>query len=253
MGSYVISLQEKWWERMCGAFWLIAELSWKFTIDIGVWWELQVATTNSIWIWWDQWKSIVRVLAICLKELVLSVGQVEIVCQFHWDRVSISFRALNPRSSVDFVEIVCRFRQNRVSISPGVRWSSTQIWKSSPRWRIIGWEEIKYIKKFFKLIGRYSRDIGSQKERGGSLQHVPEQGPVEWRARRAQAQPGRPPNRPWQGSGRLVRSTDWHKVALGWSWSTEDRVGWPPDRRVLLSWTDSDSFSILGSNSIWVS
>ena len=34
---------------------------------------------------------------IRLKEQVLSVGQVEIVCRFHRDRVSISFRALKPR------------------------------------------------------------------------------------------------------------------------------------------------------------
>ena len=36
----------KWWEDMYGAFYL--NICWKLTIDIGVWWELQVATTNSI-------------------------------------------------------------------------------------------------------------------------------------------------------------------------------------------------------------
>ena len=55
---------------------------------------------NSIWIWSDQRKSIVRVVVIHLKEHVSSVGQ---------------------------VEIVCRFRRDRVSISPGIRWSSAQI------------------------------------------------------------------------------------------------------------------------------
>ena len=48
----------------------------------------------------DQLKSIVRVLAIRLKEQVSSIGQ---------------------------VEIVCRFRRDRVSISPGIHWSSAQI------------------------------------------------------------------------------------------------------------------------------
>ena len=48
------------------------------------------------------------------------VGQVEIVCRFRRDRVSISFGALKPRSWVN----LCR---DHVSISPGVRWSSAQI------------------------------------------------------------------------------------------------------------------------------
>jgi len=100
-----------------------------------------VATTNSVGIYWDQWKSIVCVLAIRLKEQVSSVGQVEIVCRFRRDRLSISLR-----SCVDFVrnaqaEIMCRFHRDRVSISPGdilefvgVR---LRFEKSLPRWRIV--------------------------------------------------------------------------------------------------------------------
>ena len=79
-------------EGMYGAFRWIIELEFGiFTIDIGVWRELLVVTTNSIWIWCDHWKSIVCVLAICL----LGTGFV------YWpsrDRVSIS-----PRSYDNFV------------------------------------------------------------------------------------------------------------------------------------------------------
>jgi len=38
-----------------------------FTIDIGVWRELPEGTTNLIWIWSDQWKSIACVLEIRLE------------------------------------------------------------------------------------------------------------------------------------------------------------------------------------------
>ena len=64
------------------------------------------------------------------------------ICWPSRDRVSISLR-----SCVDFVrsaqaEIVCRFLRDSVSISPefvGVRLGFE---KSSPRWRIVGREEI---------------------------------------------------------------------------------------------------------------
>ena len=98
----------------------MAELKFKiFTIDIKVWRELLVATTNLIWIRCDHLKSIVSVLAIRL-EPVSSVWPSR-------DSVSISLR-----SCVDFVrsaqvEIVYRFRRDRVSILPDVRWNSAQI------------------------------------------------------------------------------------------------------------------------------
>ena len=62
------------------------------------------------------------------------------------DRVSISprscidfFQSAQAETCVDFVEIVCRFRQVfvRVQLIFG---------KSSPRWRIVGREEIEEIK-----------------------------------------------------------------------------------------------------------
>jgi len=67
------------------------------------------------------------------------------VCWPSRDRVSISFGALKPRSCVDFAEIMRRFCQRFV----GVR---LRLGKSSPRWRIVGREEIeerKYIGIFF--------------------------------------------------------------------------------------------------------
>ena len=75
-----------------------------------------------------------------MKEQVSSVGQVEIVRQFRRDRMSISFRALKPRSCFDFAEIVCRICQ----VFVGVRLSFEKI---SPRWRIVGREEIKKIEE----------------------------------------------------------------------------------------------------------
>jgi len=74
---------------MVHSFWM-AELKFEiFTIDIGIWRELPEGTTNSIWIRCDHLKSIVNVMAIHL-EPVGSFGQVEIVCRFRRDHVSIS-------------------------------------------------------------------------------------------------------------------------------------------------------------------
>jgi len=106
-----------------------------FTIDIGVWRELPEGTTNSIWIQYDHLKSIVSMLAIHLEPIGL-FGQVMIVCRFAQYRVSISSGKLKPRSCVDFAQIVCQFRQ--VFIGVWLRFE-----KFSPRWRIIGREEIK--------------------------------------------------------------------------------------------------------------
>ena len=44
-----------------------------------------------------------------LEEQVSSVGQVEIVCRFRRVRVSILFRALKPRSCVDFARCSLEF------------------------------------------------------------------------------------------------------------------------------------------------
>jgi len=76
---------------MVHSFW-IPELKFGInTIDIGVWRELLVATTNSIWIWCDHWKSIIYVCwRFVFKEPVSSVDQVE--------------------TCVDFAKIVYRFR-----------------------------------------------------------------------------------------------------------------------------------------------
>ena len=73
-----------------------------YTIDIGVWRELLVAMTNSIWIWCDQWKSIVYVLVIHFEGT-------SFVCWSSRDRVSISFRALKQRSCVDFARCSLEF------------------------------------------------------------------------------------------------------------------------------------------------
>ena len=55
------------------------------------------------------------------SQLILSYRfQVEIVCRFRRDRVSISSGALKPRSCVDFAKIVSRFRQV-------IDWSSLEI------------------------------------------------------------------------------------------------------------------------------
>ena len=56
------------------------------------------------------------------------------------DRVSISSGARKPRSCVDFAEIVCRFRQ---VIDWGTLEIGSDFRKSSPRWRIVGREEIE--------------------------------------------------------------------------------------------------------------
>ena len=78
-------------------------------------------------------------------------GTCFVVCRFRRDCVSISFGMFKPRSCVDFAEIVCRFRQ--VFIEVRLRFE-----KSSPRWRIIGREEIKEIQED-------STETESQKER----------------------------------------------------------------------------------------
>jgi len=127
MGCYSISLQVKCWEGMYVAFHLD---SWaevgilQLILEFG---ETQIGSGmingNQLYICWR----------FVLKELVSSVGQVEIMYRFHWDRVSISFGALKPRLCVDFAEIACRFRQ--VFIGFRLRFE-----KSSPRWRIIGKE-----------------------------------------------------------------------------------------------------------------
>ena len=79
------------------------------------------------------------------------------------DRVSIS-----PRSCVDFVrsaqaEIVCLFRRERVSISPDDRLEFVEdrlrFGKSSPRWRIVGREEIEGWKK----VAQRSEDKGARR------------------------------------------------------------------------------------------
>ena len=70
------------------------------TIDIVVWKELPEGTTNSIWIPFDHLKSIV---SVCWR--------------FIWNW-------FHPFSQV---EIVCRFHRDCVSILPGVHWSSAQI------------------------------------------------------------------------------------------------------------------------------
>ena len=92
-------------------------------------------------------------LAIRFEESILSVGQVEIVCRFRRDRVSISFRVLKPRSCVDFAEIVCRFHQ--VFVRVRLRFE-----KSSPRWKIVRREEIDEIKE----IEEDSTETESQRE-----------------------------------------------------------------------------------------
>ena len=103
-------------------------------------------------------------------------------------------------SSVGQVEIVCRFGQMFVRVQ-------LRFEKSSPRWRFIGREEIeeiKYIGRVFKLIGRNSAEIGSQKGQERSSQQAKRQGPVDRCAQRAQARP----SRPWQVSSRSKRTTD---------------------------------------------
>jgi len=58
--------------------------------------------------------------------------------------------------------------------------------------------------EFFKLIGRDSVEIRSQKEQERSSQQVKRQDPVDRCAQRAQARP----SRPWQVSSRSKRTTD---------------------------------------------
>ena len=81
------------------------------------------------------------------------------------DRLSIS-----PGSCVDFVrsaqaEIVCRFRRDRVLISPGDRLEFVRdrlrFEKSSPRWRIVGREEIDEIEEDSTEIGRHRSKNGA--------------------------------------------------------------------------------------------
>ena len=94
---------------MYGASVWMTELKFRiFTIDIIVWGELPEGTTNSIWIRCDHLKSIVSVLAI---RFGTGFGQVEIVCKFCRDYVSISTGALKPRMYVDLAKIVCQFHQ----------------------------------------------------------------------------------------------------------------------------------------------
>ena len=177
--------------------------------------------TNSIWIWWDQWKSIVSMLAIRLKEHVSSVGQVEIVCRFRQDRVSI----LSERSSRD-----------RLSISPGFWWILAHIWKiftgvRNCRERGDRGDKIQQKSFLNSLKGiaqrskvKMSKNTACSRPGQSSIDR-----PVDRCARRAQTWPGR-----------LTRSTDWKAVALGWSRSTRpvDRGQGPVDpqtRSVLLS------------------
>ena len=129
-----------------------------------------------------------------MKELVSSVGQVEIVCRFRRDLVSISFGALKPRSCVDFAEIVCQFRQ--VFVRVRLRFE-----KASPRWRIVGRDEIEKIAQRLEVKGS-ENDVCSR----------PGQSPVDRLvdrcARRAQAWNGRPSGRPWNRSSQPAQSTD---------------------------------------------
>ena len=92
------------------------------------------------------------------------------------DRVSIS-----PRSCVNFArsvqaEIVCRFRRDRVSISPGDRLEFVgdrlKFEKSSPRWRIVGREEIEEMKEG-------STEIGRQKSKTGHIATCQDMLPVD--------------------------------------------------------------------------
>ena len=121
----------------------IAELKFEiFTIDIGVWRDSPEGTTNSIWIRCNHLKSIVSVCWRFVCNQFRLFGQVEIVCRFRGDRVSISSGALKPKSCVDFTEIVCRFRQ----VFVGVR---LRFEKSSLKWRIVGSEKTKSYDRIF--------------------------------------------------------------------------------------------------------
>jgi len=137
---------------------------------------------------------------------------------------------------VDFAEIVCRFRQVFVGI-----W--LRFGKSSPRWRIIGREEIKKIKRHQKSFYNSS----------GKITQRP-------KAKRSENETY---SRPAAGPGGPARSTGVHKRARGSpvdrGKGTVDRHRQPTsthclsvcpsrDRRVMFSFQDSDSFSILGSN-----
>jgi len=97
---------------------------------------LPEGTTNSVWIRYDHLKSIVYVLEIHF----VGTGFVRWPSR---DRMSILSRSCRfcserskSRSCVDFAKIVCQFHQmfNRVRL---------RFRKSSPRWRIVGREEIK--------------------------------------------------------------------------------------------------------------
>jgi len=71
--------------------------------------------------------------------------------------------------------------------------------------------------KCFLVHREDSVEIGIQKGQGDSLQCVPGQGPadrpVDRHAQHAQAQPDRPPGRPWKGERSIV-AVDW-LVPLG--------------------------------------
>ena len=127
---------------------MISMVMWQYVCNICDRSKLQVATINSIWIWCDQWKSIVCMLAICFEGT-------SFVCWPNRDRVSIS-----SRSCVDFIwsaqsKIVCLYRH----VFVGLR---LRFEKSSPRWEIVGREGKILLKGFIKLCWRLAEDRCNQ-------------------------------------------------------------------------------------------
>jgi len=209
------------------------------------------------------------VLAIRLKEHVLSVSKVEIVCQFHRDRVSILFGVHKPRSFIDFTEIVCRFRsehssRDRVSISSRscvdfarwyirVRWSSVQIWKIFTEVEFVGRDKIEEIEEdSTEMEDKGARNDACSRPEKTSIDR-PVDRRMDWSTGQSigvhDVHRRRPVDRPIDRCMEAVdRPVDWLKGAMFLLWPV-DRRGGPRhgsvDRQTcfLLSFIDSYSFS----------
>ena len=144
---------------------------------------------------------------------------------------------------------MCRFRRDRVSILPGDRLEfigdRLRFEKSSPRWKIIGREEIEEMEEG-------STEIGRQRSKDGAL-------------KQARYAPGRPPGRPVcttctglaqstvARSGRPPGRPTESKLLSVWLWSTARStvdMGRSTDKRLLAFLLGFGFLFCLGSNSI---